>query len=110
MMKIEIKLNPDNIVILNNVLSGVYSSNPSTKTGKITKCILMDVCDKIASKKKDLERKQTLFDSKKKVTLSLKYSQAFYLSHFLLNLPEFDNVFQDNQIQKIINLLDQKLC
>jgi len=109
-MKIELKTNPDGIITLKNVLQGVYNSEPQTKLEKMVKCVLMDVVDKIESKAKDLQRKQSLFDTKKKISLSLKYSQAFYLAHFLLNLPSVDNDFQKAQVIKIINFLDQKLC
>lgn len=109
-MKIELKTNPDGIITLKNVLQGVYNSEPQAKLEKVVKCVLMDVVDKIESKAKDLQRKQSLFDTKKKISLSLKYSQAFYLSQFLLNLPSVDNDFQKAQVIKIINFLDQKLC
>lgn len=109
-MKIELKINPDSIVVLSQVLQGVYSSDAVTKIERVTKCILMDVYDKVSNKAKDLQRKQSLFDAKKKVTLSLKYSQAFYLSQFLLHLSSCENEYQKAQISKLINLLDQKLC
>lgn len=109
-MKIELKINPDAIMVLSALLSGVYASNPQIKLEKVIKCVLMDVYDKVQNKEKDLQRKQSLFDAKKKVTLSLKYSQAFYLSHFLMNLPAIENDFQKSQVIKLINLIDQKLC
>lgn len=109
-MKIELKTNPDGIITLKNVLQGVYNSEPQTKLEKVVKCVLMDVVDKIETKAKDLQRKQSLFDTKKKISLSLKYSQAFYLAHFLLHLPESENDFEKNQVHKLILQLDQKLC
>lgn len=109
-MKIELKTNPDGIITLKTILQNVYSSEPHSKIEKVVKCVLMDVVDKVENKAKDLQRKHSLFDTKKKVTLTLKYSQAFYLSHFLLNLPEIENDFQRAQISKILTLIDQKLC
>jgi len=109
-MKTELKINPDGIIVLSQLLSGVYTSQSFTTLEKVRKCILMDVYDKLTTKAKDLQRKQTLFDTKKKVTFSLKFSQAYYLLQFLNNIDLFDNEFQKVQIQKIINLLDQKLC
>ena len=109
-MKIELKTTPDGVITLKNVLQGVYNSEPQTKLEKMVKCVLMDVVDKIESKAKDLQRKQSLFDTKKKVSLILKYSQAFYLANFLLSLPESENDFEKNQVHQLINQLDQKLC
>lgn len=109
-MKIELKINPDGIITLQSILQNVYSSEPHTKLEKVVKCVLMDVVDKVENKAKDLQRKHSLFDAKKKVTLSLKYSQAFYLVHFLLNLSPIENEFKKAQISKIISILDQKLC
>lgn len=109
-MKIELKLNPDGIIVLAQLLSGVYTTQSYTTLENVRKCVLMDVYDKLTTKAKDLQRKQSLFDSKKKVTLSLKFSQAYYLLQFLNNIDLFANEFKKIQIQKIINLLDQKLC
>ena len=109
-MKTELKLNPDAIIVLSQVLSGVYTANPIANYEKVMKCILMDVFDKVTAKAKELQRKQSLFDSKKKVTLSLKFHQAYYLYEFIKDIEMFDNDFQATQIRKIFNLLDQKLC
>lgn len=108
-MKIELKLNSDAIIALSQKLSGVYIAYPLTTSEKVMKCVLMDVFDRVSTKAKGLQRKQSLFDSKKKVTLSLKFHQAYYLYEFIKGIEMFDTDFQATQIQKIINLLDQKL-
>lgn len=110
MMKIELKINPDAVIVLSQKLAGVYIANPHTTVEKVVKCILMDVFDRVSAKAKDLQRKQSLFDSKKKVTLSLKFHQAYYLHKFLDKQDTFESQFQQIQVQKIINILDQKLC
>jgi len=109
-MKIELKLNTDAIIVLSQKLAGVYIANPNTTPEKVMKCVLMDVFDKVSAKAKDLQRKQSLFDSRKKVTLSLKFHQAYYLYEFIKDIEMFETDFQAAQIQKIFNLLDQKLC
>src|SRR5690554_965089 len=109
-MKTELKLNTDAIIVLSKLLSGVYLGQPLTTLERVSKCVLMDVFDKVSAKAKDLQRKQSLFDSRKKVTLSLKFHQAYYLYEFIKDVEMFENDFQAAQIQKIFNLLDQKLC
>lgn len=108
-MKIELKLSTDGIIVLSQVLSSAYTANPIGNHEKVMKCVLMDVFDKVSTKAKSLQRKQSLFDTKKKVTLSLKFSQAYYLYHFIKDIEMYDNDFQAAQIQKVFNVLDQKL-
>ncbi len=109
-MKIELKINTDAILELSQRLSGVYMASPNTTPEKVMKCVLMDVVDKVSAKAKELQRKQSLFDSKKKVTISLKFHQAYFLNEFLNKEVLFENEFQKVQVQKITNILDQKLC
>jgi len=108
-MKTELKLIPDNIILLSKLLSGAYTSQTFTLLEKVSKCNLMDVYDKVSAKAKELQRKQSLFDSKKKVTLSLKVSNAYYLYQFLINHYPVDNDYYKAQIEKIKNQLAERL-
>jgi len=110
-MRIEFKTTPESVLILNQVLSDICSSRPLTTKEKVTKCILIDVFKMVDSKAKDLKIKQTaLFDKKKQIKMSFKISQAYYLYRFLSNIEIFNDTHVKFHIQKIINLLDQKLC
>lgn len=110
-MKIDFKTTPDSILELNKVLSDIRNSQPLTTAQKVNKCILIDVYKMIDSKAKDLQIKQTvMFDKKKQIKLSFKISQAYYLYEFLSNIELFTDGFAKFHIQKIINILHQKLC
>lgn len=110
-MKIEFKTTPESILILSDVLADVCNSQPLHTKEKVTKCVLIDVFKSIDNKAKDLRIKQTvLFDKKKQIKLSLKISQAYYLYKFLSNIELYHDSHVKFHIQKIINLLDQKLC
>lgn len=110
-MKTELNLTPDNILVLDTVLSDICSSQPITTLEKVNKCILIDVFKIVNRKAGEQKIKQTaLFDKKKKVKLSFKISEAYYLLQFLNNIDLFNDTETKFHIQKIINLLDQKLC
>lgn len=107
-MKIEIKTNSDGIMVLAQALSPVYHANPIDKIERVKQCILMDVVDKVTSKTKELKRKATLFDTKKKVKITLKYSQAYFLSEYLKEI-EPTNPYQRACIYKIEEQINTKL-
>lgn len=110
-MKIDFKTTPESILILNQVLTDICNSHPMTTKEKVTKCILTDVFKMVDSKARDLKIKQTaLFDKKKQIKLSFKISQAYYLYKFLSNIEIFNDTHVKFHIQKIINILHQKLC
>lgn len=110
-MKIDLTVKPDSIFELSKVLSDICNSQPITTEQKVNKCILIDVFKTVDNKAKDLRIKQTaLFDNKKQIKLSFKISQAYYLYNFLSDIELFNDGYTKLHIQKIINILHQKLC
>lgn len=82
-MKIKINTNPTGIFTLHGILQSMEQVKPNNKGQKVLRCVLLDVADKIATKERDLRRKMGLFDGKKKIDVTLKYSQAYYLNQLL---------------------------
>ena len=112
-MKIELKLNNDALIACNSLIKGVYDSAtyPDTEAGKLIKSICFDVADKLDSKCKSLVKKATLFETKKKYTITLKYHEAWGLNLALCQLIEPEtNEYKKVIIAKIINELNQKLA
>lgn len=111
-MKIELKLTNDALIACNSLIKGVYDSAtyPDSEAGKLIKSICFDVADKLDSKCKNLVKKASLFDSKKKHNFALKYHEAWGLSLALIQLNENEpNEYARIIIAKIITDLHQKL-
>ena len=76
-MKIELKLNNDSIIAVNELLSYIYDMERSNdKKVNVNLSIGYDLADKFDSKAKQLVKKATLFDTKKKHKITLKYHEA----------------------------------
>ncbi|GGA84511.1 hypothetical protein GCM10008015_26630 [Flavobacterium palustre] len=110
-MKIDLKLTHEAITIIASTLQPIYKSKAHTRREKSTLSIAYDVAGKLDSKFGSVKLKTDLFNTKKKVKVSLKYHEADMLE--LLLLGEIKGV-SDNyirqQIQKVINELNQKLA
>ena len=112
-MKIDLKLTNDALIACNSLIKGVYDSGiyPDTEAGKLIKSICFDVADKLDSKCKSLVKKASLFDTKKKQNITLKYHEAWGLSLALIQLNENEiNDYKRIAIAKIITDLHQKLA
>lgn len=110
-MKIELKLLPEEIVVLSAALNTIYNSNADTRKQKTILSIGYDIADKFDSKAKSLQKKTTLFDAKKKVKMTLKHHEADVLEFILLDQIKYTDIpYIINIIQKTINTLNQKLA
>ncbi|KGO88406.1 hypothetical protein Q765_00370 [Flavobacterium rivuli WB 3.3-2 = DSM 21788] len=84
-MNIDLKLTPDEIGYLNNVLSDAANVDVATfarseRQNKVVISILAGVSETVEDKFKALSRKQNLFDAKKKYKLSLQYHEAYAIN------------------------------
>lgn len=111
-MKIELQLNNDTLMACNEILRALYASGtPAEQAGKLVKSIALEVADKFDSKCKSLVKKATLFDTKKKHKVSLKYHEAWGLYRVLCVQIDFvNNDYQVNLIRNLIGVLNQKLA
>lgn len=111
-MKIELKLNNDTIVAINELLSYVYDMEKSNdKKVNVYRSIGFDLADKFDSKAKQLVKKSTLFDAKKKHKITLKYYEAWALEIILRELFTMsDDHYNRFRVNLVIDNLNQKLA
>ncbi|MFK7061403.1 hypothetical protein V3Q90_14895 [Flavobacterium oreochromis] len=109
-MKISIKIRPDALGIITATLLPIYNTKPKNIIEKATLSIAIDIVNKLESKCVSVKSKMNLFDSNKKVTLTLKYHEAHLLELLLLQeIRGVTDVYIKQQIQKTIDELNQKL-
>ena len=111
-MKVELKLNFDTLLAVSTTVNKVYEL-PATTIER--ECIYMsigfDIADKFESKTKGLIKKQNLFDHKKLHKITLKFHEAWALQAILMDLINTaPNPYQKGLIQKVINIIDQKIA
>ena len=112
MNKIELNLPPEKLIIISIALQSVYNTKAHTRRHKATLSIALEVAAKLDSKVAGMKTKmQSLFDSKKKIKISLKFYEADMLELLLIDQIQYaDNDFIRQQIQSVINVLNQKLA
>lgn len=109
-MKIELNLTAEEIFTVTTVLNPIYTAKAIKREGKSLFSIGLDLVDKFETKSKSLKKKQNLFDSKKKHKISLKFHEADALERILIDQKQYvDLPFMVFQIQKVIDILNQKL-
>lgn len=110
-MKIDLKLNPENAIIIAATLEAVYNTRATTRREKSTLSIALDVAAKLDGKAVALKAKRNLFDAQKKIKISLKFHEADMLELLLIQqIKTVTDTYINNQIQKTINDLNQKLA
>lgn len=110
-MKIDIKLPPEAIMVIAATLQGVYKTKGFTRREKSTLSIAIDVLTKIDAKAVILRSKMSLFDSKKKIKVTLKFHEADMLELLLIQqISTIDDPYIRLLHQNAVNLLNQKLA
>lgn len=108
-MNIELNISPENFTIITATLQAVYNSKATTRRTKSTLSVAIDVVNKFDSKLPGL-KKITLFDTKKKIKIKLKFHEADILELILIDqLKTVEENYIRHQIQKTIDILNQKL-
>lgn len=109
-MKIELKLNFDTIMAVSQTINKVYEMPvPLDERAKVYLSISYDLADKFGQKVRGQLKKQTLFDHKRLHKITLKFHEAWALKAILINfLVTVDQSYQNNLLQQVINILDQK--
>lgn len=95
---------------INSVLKGVYELPVSNvERENIYKSIGFDLADKFDSKCKSQVRKASLFDSKKKNKITLKFHEAWALHQILMDTLDYvNNAYQKTLISKVIHFLNER--
>lgn len=109
-MKIELKISPDQLLATASVLEDIDTVRAATIHGKLMLSIAYDLKDKICSKSSKTKRRPDVFSKGKKVSVSLKYYEAWALEKILIERKAvLQNDFNKSMVQTVINLLNQKL-
>lgn len=110
-MKIKLHITSDGLMAADQLLQHAYAPSIAlTEMQKVFRSIGFQLSELFEKKRKALIKKATLFNTTKKISISLEYYQAWALKNLLIDLMELsDNPYQKVAIQTIINQLDQKL-
>ncbi|MDN3675716.1 hypothetical protein QWY99_22030 [Flavobacterium branchiarum] len=110
-MKIDLKLNPETALIVAATIEAVYNSKALTRREKSILSIALDLATKLDGKAVHIKAKRNQFNAKKKITVSLKFHEADMLELLLLQqIKGIHDSYIRLEIQKAINLLNQKLA
>lgn len=110
-MKIDLKLNSETALILAATIEAVYNSKALTRREKSILSIALDLATKLDGKAVHIKAKRNQFNAKKKITVSLKFHEADMLELLLLQqIKGIHDSYIKLEIQKVINLLNQKLA
>lgn len=109
-MKIDLKISPDQLIATASILEGIDNPIALSSNEKMLLSIAYDLVDKFSQKSTKTKRKTDLFSTRKKVTVSLKFHEAWALEKILIERKAvLVNDFSKSMVQTVINLLNQKL-
>jgi len=111
-MKIELSISIPTFIIITTAIQAVYNTKAHTRRTKSTLSIALDVTAKLDAKLSSFKKNEiTLFDQKKKIKLSFKFHEADMLELLLIDQIRYaDDPYIKQQIQKVIDMLNQKLA
>lgn len=111
-MIIELKFNIDALHLLSELLNRVYNADPNAHgTDKLLVSIAYELADKFEKKFRTQQKKPSLFDTKKKYKVSLKYFEAWALHKIIteIGFALAETPFQQAVLTKISTHLHPKL-
>lgn len=110
-MKIELKISPDQLLATASVLEDVDTVRAASSHEKLMLSIAYDLKDKLCSKSSKAKRRPDVFSKGKKVTISLKFYEAWALEKILIERKAvLVNDFSKSMVQTVINLLNQQMA
>jgi len=110
-MKIELTLSPATITIITATLQAIYNTKAHTRRHKSTLSIALEVAKRFDAKIATFKSQSTLFEQRKKTKISLKFYEADMLELLLIDqIKSVDETLIRQQIQKVIDMLNQKLA
>ncbi|MGC1471521.1 MAG: hypothetical protein WA775_02920 [Psychroserpens sp.] len=111
-MKVEINISNDTLVALNKQTQRVYELPIiNNKEHKVVLSISYGIAEKFQKKYSSRVQNQSLFDTKKRIKMSLRFHEAWALQILLETVVDgMDNLYHKSLISALINQLDQKTC
>lgn len=110
-MKIDLRLTPENAIIIAATIEAVYNTNAFTRRNKSVLSIALDVAAKLDGKAVLAKGKRNYFDARKKIKVYLKFHEADVLELLLIQqIKDIQDPYIRQQIQKTIDDLNQKLA
>ncbi len=108
MKKIPLSLSPDQLFALEKLLNQLHDFSPTTPEGFSAKSASLDVAELVHRKYRKACGDVDLFNSKKEITINLKYHELYHLFRFIVIMEYVMEL--SFELQKIKNFLDQKLA
>ena len=108
-MKVKLKFTVDQIISMSVLLYKIckINFNSLSHQEKIGISICLVLSDTFECKRRELQKKNDLFNCRKKVAVTLKYHEAWALKEmFIDKISLLENDYQKTTIQSTINLLD----
>lgn len=107
-MKIQLKLTPDTVLAIDKLL--FPNAVGTTKQQRVLLSIMYELAEIFEKRAKKITRSTDLFNAKKKISISLKYYEAWALEQIIRNLINLeDNLYRKNLLQKTADEINQKL-
>lgn len=111
-MKVLLKVNIETLAAINDVVQEIYNIKPTSKVMEnVKRSIGFELAEKINTKcRAAVKKHNNLFDGGEKISLSLKYYEAWALKEILVDfIAVSETDFNKILTQKTIALIDQKL-
>ncbi len=111
-MEIKLKISTDTLFALGRWFTQVNYIRYSNGINRVWISIGLELSDRFDKKCKTIERQTSMFDSKKKHSLKLKYYEGWAFKELLVVIVPFvkiENPLHYSLLSKVIDELDQKL-
>lgn len=111
-MKLKLKLTPDAILAIDKLLLRICPMNTvgNTKEERVLLSIKYELAEIFEKRAKKITRSTDLFNLKKKISISLKYHQAWALEKIIRDLINLeDNTYRKTLLQQVADEINQKL-
>lgn len=110
-MVIELKITNDMLIQLAELLRLINDVVPLNKESKLLKSIGIEIADKIEVKAVKTIKSATLFNSKKRHKISLRYHQAWALEYILQSsIPSLENPHSRTVMTALLGIINQKIA
>lgn len=110
-MKVELKLNPDQVFACSKMLRGVVDSQlpPTGREQKLIRSMAVELNDKFNKEAQKLKKSLDLFEIKKKVKITLKYHDAWALEKLIFGAVSLiEEPYTIQQLRQLAGDINQK--
>ena len=110
-MTTQLKISIHTLATVNKIVQGIYIAKPTLNTlENVQRSIGFGLAEKLEKKCKEVVKKHNnLFDSKKEISITFKFHEAWALEKILASLEcNCENDLEKVQVRKVIFNINQK--